>query len=1099
MRFPFVESSENRLRIGKIVDRTGDRAIVEYFRSPAEPEPNRLTIAFSSLKQVILPSQTRVYWKEPKGFTWAVGRVLDYQKDDGCYLVRFPNDDSRLIHSDELQVRCNLPIAEPTDHLAFQLNETAFWHSARSEFVKLLAYQHQVSQGLSALLSSSIEIVAHQVSVVRRVLMDSFQRYLLADEVGLGKTIEAGVLIKQFTLDEPDCHNALVIVPEALRVQWQQELTHRFHLGQLIGKSIRVVASHDENEIATRIGDARLIVIDEAHHLCSWAWSSNSQDKKIFEMVADAVRDLSRRVLLLSATPVLHNERSFLAMLHLLDPQVYPLDSLDKFKQRVLLRQEIAERMMDLRDDESNFFLGDTLEVLGTLLADDREFQALREELVKLIAEDVDEKDNRRLQLIRAIRSHVGDMWRLHRRILRSRRNDATSAYLPGRSGAKRITYLCENETGLAESIEAWRLTVSASLFSKSDQEKKAASELAWAIDELAACEPRHVVKWASNRLRVAESLDLGLLPLCEGETDALQQIVRAAKECDHAARLQKLHQLISSGNDQASYVIFASEPETANLICDFLEPKLSKDRVLRHSTNRFEWTQFKSEHRGYVLVCDRTAEEGLNLQKRGANAIHYDLPFSPNRIEQRMGRLDRFGIGTPVQSAVLVCDGSRVQKHWFDLVDGSLGVFHRSMSSLQYVIEDAMQDVLSGFLDLGADAFEEASELLGGDDGIVAKELKRIRAQDAIDSFDTDALTQEFADELENNDRKLEQASAKIFGDWAVRKLQFRSTGEEKRADDVFTYEFTRRVDYGVKRPYGKDTLVPNLEFERLFADSIDKLPLDPPTVFTTVPLTFGRVTSQRRVCRLLRVGDPFVDALERFTRWDDRGVCFAFWRHSPAFQCGDDPAVFFRFDYVISPSIVPLASLCSQNAGASLNAVMRRSRAIMHTRFTTIWLDADLNRVVITDERMKWLKPTFSKQRTAIGEDFNLNCNRWESVAKLYDMSLWRDRCHAARQRSEQFLRTDSGLPKWSEDCVSLATRQAEQIQQQFRSRLAMANGETKSSLEQERRYESQLLDAQTESFRCPELRVDSVGAIFVSNRMPFLERDERHEDDE
>lgn len=57
------------------------------------------------------------------------------------------------------------------------------------------------------------------------------------------------------------------------------------------------------------------------------------------------------------------------------------------------------------------------------------------------------------------------------------------------------------------------------------------------------------------------------------------------------------------------------------------------------------------------------SAEEGLNLQKRGAYAIHHDLPFSPNRIEQRMGRLDRFGSGMPVQSFALVgdrtiCDG---------------------------------------------------------------------------------------------------------------------------------------------------------------------------------------------------------------------------------------------------------------------------------------------------------------------------------------------------------------------------------------------------------------------------------------------------------
>ena len=63
------------------------------------------------------------------------------------------------------------------------------------------------------------------------------------------------------------------------------------------------------------------------------------------------------------------------------------------------------------------------------------------------------------------------------------------------------------------------------------------------------------------------------------------------------------------------------------------------------------------------MLVCDRSAEEGLKLQKRGTVAIHFDLPFSPNRIEQRMGRLDRFGQGMPVQTVVLVSESSPIQK----------------------------------------------------------------------------------------------------------------------------------------------------------------------------------------------------------------------------------------------------------------------------------------------------------------------------------------------------------------------------------------------------------------------------------------------------
>ena len=59
-----------------------------------------------------------------------------------------------------------------------------------------------------------IDLEPHQVEVVRRVLQDPVQRYLLADEVGLGKTIEAGILIRQYVLDDPDRHQVVVLVPE---------------------------------------------------------------------------------------------------------------------------------------------------------------------------------------------------------------------------------------------------------------------------------------------------------------------------------------------------------------------------------------------------------------------------------------------------------------------------------------------------------------------------------------------------------------------------------------------------------------------------------------------------------------------------------------------------------------------------------------------------------------------------------------------------------------------------------------------------------------------------------------------------------------------
>ena len=116
------------------------------------------------------------------------------------------------------------PIADPTPFLDGKINETPRFADSRSAFVRSLLSQRAASMGMSAMPSSAVELEAHQIEVVRRILQDPVQRYLLADEVGLGKTIEAGVLIRQVILDAAEDALVLVIVPGPLVPQWRSEL-----------------------------------------------------------------------------------------------------------------------------------------------------------------------------------------------------------------------------------------------------------------------------------------------------------------------------------------------------------------------------------------------------------------------------------------------------------------------------------------------------------------------------------------------------------------------------------------------------------------------------------------------------------------------------------------------------------------------------------------------------------------------------------------------------------------------------------------------------------------------------------------------------------
>lgn len=151
----------------------------------------------SQLERAYLSPHTRVYVSNgaltDDMESLLIGRVINYsvsQERPLEYLVRFPNQNDHWIAEADLEVRCMLPKLDPTDVLASGGIESQFLHDRRLAVLRALAGARAVGRGLTGLISSSVVLVPHQIDVVRRVLEDPVQRYLLADEVGMGKTID---------------------------------------------------------------------------------------------------------------------------------------------------------------------------------------------------------------------------------------------------------------------------------------------------------------------------------------------------------------------------------------------------------------------------------------------------------------------------------------------------------------------------------------------------------------------------------------------------------------------------------------------------------------------------------------------------------------------------------------------------------------------------------------------------------------------------------------------------------------------------------------------------------------------------------------------
>ena len=198
----FVELNDQQ-GFAKICSVEDDTVTVEIFHSIARQEKLKRNI--HDLCFGFLAKQTRVYCENDIGYD--VGRVVDFldeQERGIIYTVRFPNKRERDIREQDLYVR---PWQSPENAVSiFAVNggESQYLYDRRQPFAKIVRELKNATFGLEAIISANVELVEHQINAVQRILSDPIQRYLLADEVGMGKTIEAGLIVKQHLIDIPN-------------------------------------------------------------------------------------------------------------------------------------------------------------------------------------------------------------------------------------------------------------------------------------------------------------------------------------------------------------------------------------------------------------------------------------------------------------------------------------------------------------------------------------------------------------------------------------------------------------------------------------------------------------------------------------------------------------------------------------------------------------------------------------------------------------------------------------------------------------------------------------------------------------------------------
>jgi ATP-dependent helicase HepA len=1067
----FVRSVDNDLGVGKVVDSNARVAIVEYFDSAISPIWPQIELPISSLREVKkLEEQTRVYFFDESAGYWRMGRVHGHVDFD--VFVRLPNNKQAKIHSQNIYVRWNKPLDDPWKHVVAQLYETPYFHQWRSGLVRHLVRQRAASSGLTGLISAPVELHEHQIEVINRVLTDPVQRYLLADEVGLGKTIEAGIILRQHILDNPTQHTVLIVVPECLVAQWEEQLRDRCQIGTRFGHQITILPMKDLDGWMKFQPD--FIIVDEAHQVTRRGAGAYST----LRTLSDPSR--CRNLLLLSATPVLRNEAGFLALLHLLDPAVYDPSDVMGFRERISKRQNLADLFAGFTEDQLPYFLNSSADELATVFPNDVRLGSLVAELKPLLESEEDEQEIR--ELVRRIRLHLSETYRLNRRILRNRRVELQPGLLTGRSKLVPLPWKSTYWPQIHAALEEWRNGASASVWGlEGSQVSESLAHIFILFWEAAESDLEALIHCATLRLRGADSknsLDFGPLadtqaveqllrvPHFKGEDKLLQNLIALQCICvDHRKeQIDMVREVIKSAfNKNRRVVCITNSPNSADALYTALLK--NSELVYRHDTVSSSWRQRWPIPGPKVLVCDWRAEEGLNLQGGDCWLIHMDLPFSPNRIEQRIGRLDRFGKGKKVHSFALRAEGATTHNAWAECLNEAWQVFSRSIAALQYVVEGEMDKLTRAFFLEGADAIHSCRERLSTPEGL-ERELKLIRNQDALDSIHSSATGG--AERLKQRIEHYEEAEdefAMAMQDWMCNCLQFIKVGEKEPQDKVIRYHYARTDK-------GTNTLLSYTDLDNWFGPALDHNAIHkhflPPL---TNPVSIWRGTAVHRNCGLARLGNPVIDSALAHIAWDDRGTSFAMWRHVSDLDL-PTPRLFFRLDFIIEADVTE---------EDHTPVISRLADAAFPPIFETLWIDQDL---LTADEdcHFELIKPYDQKY------DTNLNPNIWPKAIVQAESGQWVDLCDSVRSIGERILFEKFDLQSLVDSKSKEFTDARSIFHEQLVTRLAATPQSLKSertALMQEMELAQSLTQTLVAGILHPVIRLDSAGVVILASK--------------
>lgn len=965
-----------------------DSATLLYTDIPGAVEETR-QVPVTCVRTVELSYQTRV-WLPSKPFGWIPAEIAGLLSH-GKYLVRVAGVGDLPLQPDQFRVRWNRPLGDPSVAVAHGLVEDRNFYAARQPLVRNIVQQRAAYKGFTAAASAAVLPFQHQLDVLSKVTGDPVMRFMLADEVGLGKTIEVGLIMRQVLLDDPRV-SVVVLVPETLVSQWMNELTDRLALGRHLARVL--VAPHGDIAAAmSRRPD--LLVIDEAHRMAGLA----RRDADLERRLALAARS-TPGLLLLTATPMHAGAAGFLRLLNLIDPEVYRLDDVESFSRRLQMRQEQASKIELLRPGVPTRTILNILREFAVEYGRDSQLLPLLEQA----RSSVDGNEPEREVRLAAVADHLRETYRISRRVIRHRRDAARTRGYPV-SGRRPVTIELIDKTRplLDNFLDDWR-----TLLARSPAGAQASKLFGTGVAYVLAGGSPALV-FIQARLAGKASPAVGL----DATEHALLRNTAAALELrgTHTRADRIAAHVLSANHADWKVLVFTSFTSQVGVLAEtFRRVGFRPGAIALHTSDMApadrddEVNRFHYEPACRVMIADNSAAEGRNFQMVD-ELVFLDLPLSPNALEQRIGRVDRFNLRAKpggTRCTYLVEEGSPWTQGLQHFLRNVVGVFDRSVATLQRPLENLENRVRDHLLSGGSEAFEitvaEAEQLMS-DERI---ELDLLSEIEDTQSF-TDFSDASFDDLLrfEENPETVADAFRMLTRPGGGIGIQAQRVA---RHADIFEF----RLPNGRYGPQGL-----NAE-ERAMIE----------------PILPGRRTFDKVVAgtetdvRPVRIGDPLVDWLAVYLRRNERGRSIAMLMRTERVPRSQ---LWFGFDYLIQFDERALINVTS----ADRRRLRRRGDAFFGPRTETAWTDG-----------VSEASPGIHALLTASDASSQpLRGRAWQEV--LPHFPDWAQRCAAARALAVEIVSSRPAVTMAATEAVALATGEAARRASVMRARATLYPG--------------------------------------------------------